>query len=603
MNLKNNIIIDSLNTDEFRRSLRASHIPIGSGEYVLILLMGTILAAMVYVLLVNLLMLLEIEINPISFLPVEISALVLFLVLVGGIFLFGYMYPQTVAAGRKTRIEIDLPYAITYMQALSTTMTLFAIFKGVADNDDLYGEVSNECKMIIRDVEYFGDDLLTAMRNVQECTPSPTFSELLNDLAMVFRTGGSMTDFFASKSAHYRETAKQELENTLKTMEIMAEIYVTAFVAGPIAIMIMIVAQNLSGQSSVDMLEPLMYIGLPIGASAMIFLLYIMMPPDSLQVSRKEVMQSEYADTNIDADTIQSVDNKFLKNLQSKKQAIKIKTILRNPLRYYVSDYQYGLVLGMAAAGVVTFLYMNGYLADVFPGYVFEAFICTTIIAFLVPIAFAYEARSWYLKKFESQLPGFLREISDMKDMGMTLQSAIHIIAQSKIGVLTSEVKIASEEIKMGTSVSGALYKMEERIGLVSVKRAISLVIKASEITDHLREILAIAIGDLEHYLKMKNERFGVSFIYVAIIYLSYGIFLYSAYELNVSFVQSFMDFDVSFNLESNISEMFHISIILGLFSGIMAGQLSSNTVLAGLKHSIIFMIASMALFIFIIQV
>lgn len=603
MNLKDNILIKSLNTEEFRRSLKASHIPIGAGEYILILLMGTVLAAMVYILLINLVLLLEIDINPISFLPVEISALVLFLVIVGGIFLFAYMYPQTVAAGRKTRIEIDLPYAITYMQALSTTMTLFAIFKGVAENDDLYGEVSNECAMIIRDVEYFGDDLLTAMRNVQEYTPSPTFSELLNDLAMVFRTGGSMTDFFASKSAHYRETAKQELENTLKTMEIMAEIYVTAFVAGPIAIMIMIVAQNLSGQSSVDLLEPLMYIGLPIGASAMIFILYIMMPPDSLQVSRKEVTQSEYADTNIDADTIQSVDNKFLKNLQSKKQAIKIKTILRNPLRYYVSDYQYGLVFGMAAAGVVTFLYMNGYFSEFFPGYIFEAFICTVIIAFLLPVAFAYEARSWYLKKFESQLPGFLREISDMKDMGMTLQSAIHIIAQSKIGILTSEVKIASEEIKMGTSVSGALYKLEERIGLVSVKRAISLVIKASEITDHLREILAIAIGDLEHYLKMKNERFGVSFIYVAIIYLSYGIFLYSAYELNVSFVQSFMDFDVNFNLESNISEMFHISIILGLFSGIMAGQLSSNTVLAGLKHSIIFMIASMALFIFIIQV
>ena len=603
MNLKSNTIINSLNTEEFRRSLRSSHIPVGPGEYLLIVIMGTILAAMVYILLVILLVLLEIDINPISFLPFEISALLLFLVAVGGIFLFAYIYPQTVAAGRKTRIELDLPYAVTYMQALSTTMTLYSIFKSVSDNDDLYGEVSKECSMIVRDVEFFGDDLLTAMRNTQESTPSPTFSELLNDLAMVFKTGGSMTDFFASKSAHYRETAMQELENTLKTMEIMAEVYVTAFVAGPIAIMIMIVAQNLSGQSSVDLLEPLMYIGLPIGASAMIFLLYIMMPPDSLEVSRKEITQSEYADTNIDTETIQSVDSKFLKNLQSKKQALKIKTILKNPLRYYVSDYQYGLVLGMAAAGVVTFFYMNGYLSEFFPSYTLESFICIAISAFMLPVAFAYEARSWYLKRFESQLPGFLREISDMKDMGMTLQSAIHIIAQSKIGVLTSEVKIASEEIKMGTSVSSALYKLEERIGLVSVKRAISLVIKASEITDHLREILAIAIGDLEHYLKMKNERFGVSFIYVAIIYLSYGIFLYSAYELNVSFVQSFMDFDISFNLEANIQEMFHISIILGLFSGIMAGQLSSNTVLAGLKHSIIFMIASLVLFVFIIQV
>ncbi|MDD4300812.1 MAG: type II secretion system F family protein, partial [Methanomicrobium sp.] len=484
-----------------------------------------------------------------------------------------------------------------------TTMTLFSIFKSVSENDDLYGEVSKECGMIVRDVESFGDDLLTAMRNVQEYTPSPNFSELLNDLAMVFKTGGSMTDFFASKSAHYRETAMQELENTLKTMEIMAEIYVTAFVAGPIAIMIMIVAQNLSGQSTIDLLEPLMYLGLPLGASTMIFLLYIMMPPDSLAVSRKEVTQSEYADTNIDTSSILSVDSKFLKNLQAKKQALKIKSILRNPLRYYVSDYQYGLVFGMFAACAVVFLYMNGYISEIFPRYTFEAFICITMSAFMFPVTFAYEARNWYLKKFESQLPGFLREISDMKDMGMTLQSAIHIIAQSKIGVLTSEVKIASEEIKMGTSVSGALYKLEERIGLVSVKRAISLVIKASEITDHLREILAIAIGDLEHYLKMKNERFGVSFIYVAIIYLSYGIFLYSAYQLNVSFVESFKDFDINFNLEANITEMFHISIILGFFSGIMAGQLSANSVLAGLKHSIIFMAASLVLFAIIIQV
>ncbi|MDD4299869.1 MAG: type II secretion system F family protein [Methanomicrobium sp.] len=603
MNLQNNFLISSLNTEEFQKSLKAAHIPIPAAEYLLIIILGTVLAGMNYILIVNFLILLEIEINPISFLPQQTTAVLLFFVLIFGIFLFAYMYPQTIATGRKTKIELELPYAITYMQALSTTMTLFSIFKSVAENKDLYGEVSEECGMIVRDVEYFGDDLLTAMRNLQEYTPSPNFSELLNDLGMVFKTGGSMTDFFASKSAHYRETAMQELENTLKTMEIMAEIYVTAFVAGPIAIMIMIVAQNLSGQSTVDLLEPLMYIGLPIGATAMIFLLYIMMPPDSLSVSKKEVAQAEYTDTNIEKENSEIIDDKFLKNLQAKKQALKIKSILRNPLRYYVSDYQYGLVFGMLLACAVLLLHMNGFISEIFPDYSFEAFICIMLIAFMLPVAFAYEARSWYLKKFESQLPGFLREISDMKDMGMTLQSAIHIIAQSKIGVLTSEVKIASEEIKMGTSVSGALYKLEERIGLVSVKRAISLVIKASEITDHLREILAIAVGDLEHYLKMKNERFGVSFIYVAIIYLSYGIFLYSAYQLNVSFVESFKDFDINFNLAANISEMFHISIILGFFSGIMAGQLSSNNILAGLKHSMVFMAASLVLFAVIIQV
>ena len=593
--------MNSLNTDEFRKSLKSAHIPILAEEYLLLVIFGTVLVGLVMILLIIVNFLFNINLNPIPFLDPRISMAVIFLAVVGTVFTLAYTYPQMESSGRKTRIELDLPYAVTYMQALSTTMTLFSIFKSVTENYDLYGEVSEECAMIVRDVEYFGDDLMVAMRNAQSITPSPNFSELLNDLAMVFKTGGSMTDFFASKSEHYRETALMELENTLKTMEIMAEIYVTAFVAGPIAIMIMIVAQNLSGQSTVDFLAPLMYIGLPIGATAMVFLLYIMMPPDSLTITRKALPQSEYSDTNIDPGSMVMVDEKFMKKFESHRNLLRIREVLRNPMKYYVSDYQYGLVFGVIFACIVTLLYFNGTLAQLIPAYTFEAFVSLLVIMFMLPIAFAYEARSHYLKKFESQLPAFLREISDMKDMGMTLQSAIHIIANSKIGVLTREVKITSTEIKMGTSVSLALYKLEERIGLVSVKRAISLVVKASEITDHLHEILAIAIGDLEHFLKMKNERFGVSFVYVAIIYLSLGIFLYSAYQLNVTFIESFSEFNLNFNVSSNVSEMFHISIILALFSGLMAGQLSANNILAGLKHSIIFLLATGVLFIYII--
>ena len=593
--------MNSLNTDEFRKSLKSAHIPILAEEYLLLVIFGTVLVGLVMILLIIVNFLFNINLNPIPFLDPRISMAVIFLAVVGTVFTLAYTYPQMESSGRKTRIELDLPYAVTYMQALSTTMTLFSIFKSVTENYDLYGEVSEECAMIVRDVEYFGDDLMVAMRNAQSITPSPNFSELLNDLAMVFKTGGSMTDFFASKSEHYRETALMELENTLKTMEIMAEIYVTAFVAGPIAIMIMIVAQNLSGQSTVDFLAPLMYIGLPIGATAMVFLLYIMMPPDSLTITRKALPQSEYSDTNIDPGSMVMVDEKFMKKFESHRNLLRIREVLRNPMKYYVSDYQYGLVFGVIFACIVTLLYFNGTLAQLIPAYTFEAFISLLVIMFLLPIAFAYEARSHYLKKFESQLPAFLREISDMKDMGMTLQSAIHIIANSKIGVLTTEVKVTSTEIKMGTSVSLALYRLEERIGLVSVKRAISLVIKASEVTDHLHEILAIAIGDLEHFLKMKNERFGVSFVYVAIIYLSLGIFLYSAYQLNVTFIESFSEFNLNFNVSSNVSEMFHISIILALFSGLMAGQLSANNIFAGFKHSIIFLLATGVLFIYII--
>ncbi len=230
-----------------------------------------------------------------------------------------------------------------------------------------------------------------------------------------------------------------------------------------------------------------------------------------------------------------------------------------------------------------------------------EVLMCVIIIAAALPLMTAYEIRRRYVTKVEKQLPEFLREIADMRDIGMTLQGAVSMISGNKTGVLSSEIKIVTKELSYGAHLSNALVRMEECIGLVSVKRAISLLVKASEVTDYVREILTIAISDLEHYIKMKSKRLNVSFVYLAVIYLSYGIYLYSAYQMNVAFISSFSSFDITFDLTSNKTDMFHIGIILAFFSGIMAGQMSSNSVLCGLKHSIIMLIATIITFVYII--
>jgi flagellar protein FlaJ len=142
---------------------------------------------------------------------------------------------------------------------------------------------------------------------------------------------------------------------------------------------------------------------------------------------------------------------------------------------------------------------------------------------------------------------------------------------------------------------------MEERIGLVSVKRTISLLVRAGEITHNLRQIFMIAITDFEHYLKLKRERENTTIIYVMIIYLSFGIYLYTAYQLNVPFLASFQNQNIPLNLAGNVTDMFRIGIILGTFSGIMAGQFSSNSILCGFKHSIVLLTAALVMFMFII--
>jgi flagellar protein FlaJ len=586
-------------TEGMRTTLRSAHIPIPAETYIARTLAVTALSCGCYAAGFLYLELNHLTITLFCIIPDFLSRILVFMVMVPGVFCAMSSYPSIVARGRKTRIDLDLPYALTYMQALSTTMTMYEVIRKVYEEVDLFGEVSREFGIIVRNVELFGQDLTTALRDHQRYTPSDSFRELLNDLVLLTDSGGDLTSFLAAKSTFYRDMAEREMELTL---QIMAEVYVTAFVAGPIAVIILMVAQNLSGTNTLAEWLPPILVGIPAGALGMIWILHLLLPPENLEITRKEKSAAEFGEDLLIRDAISAVDRQFVKKLRSQKQVMKIMRVLRHPLRYYIADYTYGTLLGCICGLSVFLVWQQGYLNGIFPVYTSEVAVCFCIIAFMVPLSLANEGRRWYVRHIERQLPEFLRELADMKDIGMTLQGAIHLVSSTKLGVLSSELRIASEEIHRGSSIDSALIRMEERIGLVSVKRVISLVVKASEITDHIKDILMIAIGDLEHYLKVKANRFNRSFVYVMIIYLSFGIFLYTAYQLNVSFVSSFYAFE-NFTPEvvSNLTEMFWISIILGTFSGLMAGQFSSNSVLAGFKHTIIFLIATVIVFVVVL--
>jgi len=587
--------------DRIRLYLKEAHIPLPAEDYV-----KTALANLLY--LTIMFAGLFVGLNYIGFsladlfkIPSQIFWILLFFFMIPVPYVFQLYYPAILANGRKTRIELDLPYALSYMQALSTTMTGFAVMRKVYEEPDMFGEVSREFGMIVRDVELFGDDLITAMRNLQHITPSPYFRDFLNDLAIVFESGGDITNYLAARSEFFRERAAQEVELLLKTIEIMAEVYVAAFVAGPIALIIMLVAQGMTGQSQMDWALPLMYIGIPAGAIVMIWLLSIMLPPENMGITRREVL--EYDFTGKGSGKSGSDDpalTAFEKQLDQQKRMFRLLQKIRHPFQTYISEYIYGVAAGGIAAAVVLLFWISGLLPSVFPEFYWECSLVVMIVAFMAPITIAYEGRRWYVRNVEGNVPEFLRELSDMKDIGITLHESIQRISNAKLGLLSSELSVASRDIQSGAYVSTALVRMEERIGLVSVKRAITLLVKASEITVFLREIFAIAIADFEHYLKLKHNRENTTVVYVMIIYLSVGIYLYTAYQLNGPFIEAFKSSNLTVNLTSSMGDMFHLGLILAAFSGIMAGQFSSNSIFCGFKHSIVLMITTVVMFVFI---
>ena len=574
--------------------------PYSQYSYFLLLLKCSLLSVSVFIILTVGMVTTGVEIIP--GMKNIYTILILFVLLVPGVIIGIFTYPSTVATGRKSSIDLDLPYAITYMQALSTTMTLYNVIRKIYEADDLFGEVGKEFGLIVRDVEVFGDDLYSAIRNLQKVTPSKNLEEFLNDLLLLSNSGGDITNFLSSRSAYFRESAARELDSVLKTIEVMAEVYVTAFVAGPITMIIIIVAQNLGGKSDLSQYMPFIIIGLALGSIGMIYILYLMLPTMKMDITKKSVDESEFADVATDTSKFSKVDTNFLKSVESKRKRFRLVNLLKNPARAFISNYDYGIALGCVlgvsrcSPCITLDTSTNG-----FRECLLRRFSVCVSSSHLPRYPWHMKGGSWFVNNVESHTPEFLRQLVDMKDVGVTLQTAIGLISNSKLGVLSQELVMTSEDIRRGSTTINALVRMEDRIGLVSVKRAMSLLVKASEVTDYIKDVLIIAINDFEHYLKLKQDRFNIAITYVMIVYLAVGIYMYTAYSLNVSFVSSFTNFNISFDTSGNLTDMFRIGLVLGFFSGMMAGQLSSNSILSGFKHAILLVFGCFVLFMYII--
>ncbi|MFU8767718.1 MAG: type II secretion system F family protein, partial [Candidatus Methanoperedens sp.] len=184
----------------------------------------------------------------------------------GGVYLLYIIYPAFMAGERKGSIDKNLPYVVTFMYALSRGgMNIIEILRSLSRSEDSYGEVAKEVDVILRDMDYFGNDLRTSLHNICETTPSSNFRDLMYNLLTVIDSGGDVSTYFRDKSEQYLTKAKIEQKGFLETLGLIAESYVTAFVAGPLFIIILGVMMSVMGSGTDTMIYAIIYGMIPIG--------------------------------------------------------------------------------------------------------------------------------------------------------------------------------------------------------------------------------------------------------------------------------------------------------------------------------------------------
>lgn len=498
------------------------------------------------------------------------------------------IYPKYLSIVRKTKIDLILPHAAAFCYGMSKGgAPVYEIFKELAKSFHTYGELSKEASYIVRDVELFGCSPVEAMKTVAETTPSEKLRDFLENLIPMVESGGDIQHYFSVKMSQYFENAKRTQTMFLQTLEMIGEVYVVAFVAMPIFLLITLATSGLLSIPQTPLIFNALYFGLPFGSIAFILLLDFITPKEDLDIGFvRKVHLKRFAWVEEEGMNEEEYRRK-VKEYENRKQNKKIFDIIKNPFAPMIKKPLYALFLGVLIAPLPFFL-LEGSM---------DKKLLLATIGFIAPLCIFYELKMRKLIKIEKTIPDFLKRLAEINESGLTLKEAIRIVLKSRIGLLSKEVRRAWHDMELGSEMREALVRFEERVGSPALRRSITLVVKASEMSSDMKDILYIAASDAENMLSLRKDRVMTTFIYVATIYISFGTFLYICYALSMQFMTSLSKLGTQINVPELNSMMFTTSCILGFFSGLISGQMGEGRLLSGLKHSIIFLLATYFIF------
>jgi len=184
-----------------------------------------------------------------------------------------YVYPGMKSSNRRIPIEINLPYISSFLTLLSSSnVSPKTIFRSVARIDTLQ-EVRQEFSNMVRDVEVFGQDLLTSILENAKYTPSDNLREVLNGYVATVKTGGNPTEYLRISTRNIMKEKMVKLDLMLESLSALAEIYIMVLVAMPLLFVVMFATLGMLGGGTMNptiMLYLLAYLGIPIMATILI---------------------------------------------------------------------------------------------------------------------------------------------------------------------------------------------------------------------------------------------------------------------------------------------------------------------------------------------
>ena len=486
--------------------------------------------------------------------PVSVVALVLlyftkimfliFLVPMPVYVMIGFMVAPSQRAGeRASHLEREMPFAATYVTVMASGgIPPYMSFKRLTQVQ-LLPATRKEAKGLIRDVEIFGVDPLSALEQAAKYNPLDIFRDFISGYASTVIIGGDVIHFLETKAQEIFKAGSMRVKAAAERMGMLLESFIIVMVLMSLCFYILFSVESIYS-TGMDMGSGVImytYVFTPLLSIVFLYLAHGMQPKSPL---------SEY-----------------------------------RPYKVYAIS---------SAVAILVLMLLTGFF-DMIPTPLqnlvdLPIAVAITLIISVTPPAIVHQKIAGKKASMEKGISNFLRDLTETRKTGLSPEACISNLSGRDYGAFSSELKKMSSDIGWGIPLRNVIMSFVKKTKSWMSQIVMFLLLEAVDVgggTISMIESLARfnnMTQEVEKEKRMSVRPYMIMPYFGAILLVSTTLMtlLFTTNTIAMGGEASAASADTDF-----LSLIFTVSVITHCYLiGLVCGKISEESLAAGFKHA-----------------
>lgn len=507
------------------------------------------------------------------------------------------VYPSYRAASRERDIDATFPHVLILTYALSRSgMSFFDVAEVVADSEEVYGEISKEFARLRRDVEQYGEDLLTALDRARDTTPSDELESFFDDLAGVLESQTGFTEFAENRYRSQFEEADERQQAFLQRLKSFAQAYVVLLFVGPLFGLVLLIMLSFAGA---DTLPPIYFVayvypvvGILLAIAALESLESSVGLVDAIPEPEEDGVPEPPEDDPVYGEYRRS---KLLHRLRgwSPRDALS----RQPPLSLLVT-----VPAAAAVLSVGSYVTETGFL-ELYGEDPVSATAVAAGLGVLVasPLAVLYGMQSRFRRGFVSRIPDAVESLREAVAVGMSPVDACLLVRDRTEGAVAEDLGWVYRQVEITGDATDPFEEAGRRRGLPEFTLAMKTLREAMEATNDVEETLEALAESTRSRVELRNERRMSMELYTVVVVLGLAVFVVTAVFLELFFLPRLQEVSGATEQgflqpapvppETYSTVLYQATLIQATVNGLFIGKLRNGSVRSGLGYTVAFVV------------